>query len=71
MLRVPWSDASIAFEEKFNTFFDAMTALVARSREAFLLRTLAYISCLFYLIRIITFLRVQPRIAVLYLTLMN
>ncbi|CAD7965144.1 unnamed protein product [Amoebophrya sp. A25] len=69
ILTVPWASATLRYEEKVMIFFQAMRKLATLLDEDSQLRQVGYVLVLLMFFRIVAYLRVHPRIAVLYKTI--
>ncbi len=68
ILLVPWGSADITYEGKVSQFFDILSSFVKILDTDVYLRVVAYVLILMSFFRLIAYLRVHPRIAVLYKT---
>lgn len=69
ILKVPWGSETQSFESKVELFSDKLQDFLAILDQDVTIRVLAYLLILLSFFRLIAYLRVHPRIAVLYKTI--
>ena len=69
ILEIPWPTHDILYEQKVNMFLDALSSLKSWFKEDELLKDFVQVLQVIYFLRLMLFLKIHPRIAVLYSTL--